>query len=99
MLLIIGTIRLASEKVQEARPIMARMISASRSENGCEEYSYSEDILDAGLIHIKERWLDQAALDRHFASEHIAIWRSTWTTLGIRERNLRVYEVGEPRIT
>jgi quinol monooxygenase YgiN len=97
MLLIVGTIRVASEKLSEARPVMKRMLESSRAEDGCEEYVYAEDLLDAGLIHVKELWRDQAALDRHFASEHLAAWRSTWPGLGITDRNLRVYEVGEGR--
>ncbi|MBB2970505.1 putative quinol monooxygenase [Mesorhizobium sp. RMAD-H1] len=99
MLLIIGTIRLPPENLRAARPVMARMVSASRAEDGCEEYSYAEDVLDPGLVHVKEMWRDQAALDRHFASEHLAEWRAEWPKLGIGERNLRVYEVGHPRAT
>jgi quinol monooxygenase YgiN len=99
MLLIVGTVRLLPEKLEDARPVMARTITASRAEDGCEEYSYAEDVLDAGLIHVKELWRDQAALDRHFVSDHIAAWRSKWSELGIGDRNLRVYEVGEPRRT
>jgi len=99
MLLIVGTIRLPPENLETARPAMARMVAASRAEDGCEEYSYAEDVLDPGLIHVTEMWRDQAALDRHFASEHIAKWRAEWPGLGIGERNLRVYEVGRPRAT
>lgn len=99
MLLIVGTLRLPPRKLGDARPAMAHMISATRAEDGCEEYSYAEDILDAGLIHVKELWRDQTALDRHFASDHIAAWRSAWPALGIRDRNLRVYDVGDPRST
>jgi quinol monooxygenase YgiN len=99
MLLIIGTVRLAPEKLSDARPIMARMISATLAEDGCEEYSYAEDLLDAGLIHVKELWSDQASLDRHFASEHIAAWRATWPQLGIQDRNLSLYDVDQPRKT
>lgn len=96
MILIVGTVRLPAHLLDTARPIMARMIHASRAEAGCVEYSYAEDVLDAGLIHVKERWMNRAALDEHFKSAPIAEWRAAWPSLGIGERNLSLYEVGEP---
>ncbi len=54
-------------------------------------------MLEPGLIHLTERWTDQAALDRHFATPHIGELRAVWPDLGITDRDLRVYEVGEPR--
>lgn len=78
---------------------MKRMAEASRAEDGCVEYAYAEDIFDPGLIHVKEMWIDQASLDRHFASAHIAEWRAAWPSLGIGNRDLRVFDVGEPRQT
>ena len=89
-LLIISTFRLPPDRLAAAaRPVMQRMIDASRAEPGCVAYGYAEDVLDTGLIHVTERRADQAALDRHFASPHIAQWRGTWSSLGI----------GEPRAT
>lgn len=99
MLLIVGTVRLPPENLSRARPIMAQMVAGSRAEDGCIEYAYGEDVLEPGLIHVKEVWRDQPALDRHFQSAHIASWRASWPELGIRDRDLRVYEVGEPRQT
>jgi quinol monooxygenase YgiN len=97
MLLIAGTIRLPSERVSDARFAMKRMVESSRAEDGCNEYCYAEDLFDPGLIHVKEVWRDPLALERHFASDHLAQWRATWPDLGIQDRNLWVYEVGEPR--
>ena len=99
MLVITGTIRLPAERLDEARPAMQRMISASRAEPGCIDYSYAQDVLDAGLIHVTEVWSDRAALDAHFRSPHIADWRASWAALGIGERNLMLYEAGEPKPT
>jgi len=99
MLLIIGTIRLPSSNLDAARPIMKRMVDASRAEEGCIEYVYAEDVLEPGLIHVEERWNGQAELDRHFASKHIAEWRAAWSGLEISDRNLFVYDVDEPRRT
>lgn len=99
MLLIVGTIRLPSSRLSDARPAMRRMVESSRAEDGCEEYSYAEDLFDPGLIRVIEIWRDQVALDRHFASDHIANWRAAWPDLGIRDRSLRLYDAHEPRET
>ena len=95
MLLIVGTIRLAPERLAAARPAMRAMVEASRSEDGCLGYSYAEDVLEPGLIHVAERWRDRAALDRHFATAHLAAWRACWAEYGIGERALTLYEADE----
>lgn len=99
VLLIIGTVRLPSHNMEAARPVMRRMAQASRTEDGCIEYEYAEDVFDPGLIHVKELWRDQQALDAHFKAAHLVERRTAWPELGISERNLRLYEVGEPRPT
>jgi len=98
MILVLGTIRLPLENVEAARPAMTRMIEASRAEMGCQTYTYAEDLLDPGLFHVKELWVDRDALRRHFTSPHIAAWRAAGRDLGVGERRLRVYEIdaGEP---
>ena len=97
MLLIAGTVRIPAEKVADARIAAARMIEATRAEDGCVQYAFAEDVLDPGLIHISEVWRDQAALEKHVASAHMGVWRKAGRDLGIRERNLRIYEVDEGR--
>jgi len=77
---------------------MKRMADASRLEEGCLEYGYAEDVLDRGLIHVKEMWIDQDALDRHFAAAQLAEWRAAWPSLGIGDRD-PASDVGEPRST
>jgi quinol monooxygenase YgiN len=99
VLLIVGTIRLPPANLSAARPVMRRMVETSRAEDGCLDYAYAEDVLDPGLIHVRELWRDQRALDRHFGSEHLGIWRGHWADLGIGARDLRLYEVGRPRLT
>ena len=99
MLLIVGTVRLPSENLDRARPAMLAMAEASRAEVGCLEYGYAEDVFVPGLIHVKELWTDQAALDAHFASAHLQAWRASWPALGLGNRDLQVYEVGAPRAT
>ena len=97
MSLIVGTIRLPPESVAGARAAMARMFATTRAEPGCLEYSYAEDILASGLIHVCERWSDLDALGRHFASNHIASLRTQWREIGIAGRELTAFDVGTGR--
>lgn len=99
MLLIVGTFSIPPESLSSARAAMESMVRSSRAEDGCNAYCYAEDLFVPGLIHVQELWQSQAALDRHFASAHLAAWRFCWAEFGIGNRNLRVYEVDEPRAT
>lgn len=92
MLIITGTFRLAAATLDGARPAMAAMVQASRLEAGCLHYSYGEDVLDPGLIHVTEHWADRASLEAHWAAAHIKAWRAAWAELGIGERELTLFE-------
>lgn len=97
MLLIIGTVRLPPDRLPDAKSTMEAMILASRAEPGCLVYGYAEDVLEPGLIHVKEIWANRAALDDHFASANLAAWRSNWPALGVTARHLALYEIGDPQ--
>jgi quinol monooxygenase YgiN len=90
MIVVEGTIRVPD--VEAAKPVMARMIAASRVEPGCIDYAYSVDILDPTLVRVSERWVDRASLSAHARAEHLFEWRSHWPRLRISERSLRMYE-------
>ena len=93
MILITGTFRIPADALERARPIMEAMIAASRKEDGCLAYTYAPDLIDDTLIHVVERWTTREALDRHFASDHLAEWRAAFPTLGITDRALELFEV------
>jgi len=95
-LLIVGTVRLPPENLAEARKAMCAMIAASRGEDGCLSYAYAADVAEPGLIRVSELWRDRDALARHFAAAHLAAWRAAWPRLGLSDRNLVLYEVGDP---
>jgi len=73
MIIIMGTVRISADRINEARPAMAAMVAASRAEPGCRLYAYAEDLLEPGLIRVSEQWIDQAALSAHFETPHMAV--------------------------
>ncbi len=96
-LIVAGTVRVPPENVDAFRPHMAAMMAASQAEDGCEAYSYAEDVGEPGLMHIFEVWRDQATLEIHFKTPHMATWRAAWPAFGVSDRRLTIYEVASQR--
>jgi quinol monooxygenase YgiN len=95
MILVLGTVKLAPERLPDARAAMERMVTASRAEDGCLYYSYAQDVLQPETIHVIERWRDHSALQAHFATAHMAEWRGIIGQLGLSDRNLKLHEIDE----
>ena len=95
--LIAGTVRMPPESVDRFKPHMEKMLAASRAEDGRLAYSYAVDVEDPGLIRVFEAWRDQAALDAHFKTAHLAEWRAAWPAFGVSDRRLTAYEATAER--
>lgn len=93
MIVLAGSVRLPAENIPAARPVMQRMIDASRAEDGCIGYSFAEDVLEPGFIRIFEVFRDLDALKLHAESAHMQAWRAAWPALGITDRQITRYEV------
>ncbi|HEX5378273.1 MAG TPA: putative quinol monooxygenase [Phenylobacterium sp.] len=96
-LIVAGTVRIPPKNLEGFRPHMLEMLAASRAEDGCLEYSYAEDVAEPGLIRVYEAWRDQAAIEAHFKTPHMAVWRSHWPTYGVSDRRLFAYETASER--
>lgn len=95
--IIAGTVRVPPENLERFKPHMLVMLAASRAEEGCIEYSYAEDVAEPGLIRVYEVWRDQACLDAHFQTPHMATWRGHWPEFGVADRRLFLYEAASAR--
>ena len=96
-LIVAGTVRVPPQNIERFRPHMQAMLDSSRAEDGCLAYSYAVDVADPGLIRVFEAWRDQAALDAHFQTPHMATWRAAWPSFGVSDRKLSLYEVASER--
>lgn len=95
MMLILGSFRVDLARLDEMRPAMEAMIAESRTEPGCIEYSYSEDLIEPGLIRIVQRWRSREALAGHFTAPHRVEICAEWTRLGVRDRSMTLYACAE----
>jgi quinol monooxygenase YgiN len=94
-LILAGTVRVAPDKLEALRPHAVAMMRATREEDGCVAYAFSEDLGEPGLIHVFEIWRDAAALAAHGATAHMQTWRAAAGEAGMSDRRLATYEIAK----
>ncbi|HEX8364325.1 MAG TPA: putative quinol monooxygenase [Allosphingosinicella sp.] len=92
MIIVTGTARFADGEIERLRADFAANIAATRAEEGCEHYAYAVDVSEPNLLHITERWRDEAAIDAHMASPHMAGFMGVLGEAKIEALSVRMYE-------
>jgi len=72
MVVIKGEVRLKAESRDAAVGALPALLAATRAEPGCGAYLFLPDLDDPNLVHVFEEWADEAALEAHMGSAHIA---------------------------
>ena len=72
MLIVLAKAKVGEGAMEAARTVIADMVAASNAESGCIAYAFTQDVLDPSVLHIVEKWQDEAALAAHFATPHMA---------------------------
>ncbi len=72
MLIVLAKAKVGEGAMEPARAAIADMVAASNAEEGCIAYAFTQDVLDPSVLHIVEKWQDEAALAAHFATPHMA---------------------------
>ncbi|MEL6794397.1 MAG: putative quinol monooxygenase, partial [Pseudomonadota bacterium] len=67
----------------------------SNKEDGCIVYKFYSDLMNPRRFRLYEEWRDQAALDAHFASDHMAEFQKQLASFRVLDRNIKKFEVGE----
>ena len=91
MIMIEGWIRMDAADVERLRGAAVTMIEATRKEDGCFEYAFSQDLADPELFRIVERWRDEAALGAHFATPHMAAFQQAMAQATNKGASVKLY--------
>lgn len=98
MILIQGYIKVSPDNVARLKEAAAPLIAATRQEAGCLAYAFAEDIGEPGLIHIAERWADDAALAAHNKAPHLAAFMGAMPTLGVAGVRIARYDASGEKV-
>ncbi|NWG53812.1 MAG: antibiotic biosynthesis monooxygenase [Hydrogenophilaceae bacterium] len=98
MIVIQGSVRISPDKMDQVREAARAMIAATRAEDGCIAYTFAEDVLEPGLIHIIERWRDQAAITAHGKTPHMAAFGAALAAIKPHGLKVCAYDAAEERV-
>ena len=95
MIVVNARVEADPDTIRALTPAIAAMEQASRAEAGCEDYTFSVELNDPGVVRITERWADMAALAAHFATPHMVTFGAAMQAHPPRGIEARCYEVKE----
>jgi len=95
MIVVSGTIDLDPANADAAVTAFTTVAEATLAEEGCSTYGFWADPAQPGRYRVFEEWADQAALDAHFATPHLAAFLGGIGTLGVTGTDISKYQVGD----
>ncbi|VAW02227.1 hypothetical protein MNBD_ALPHA06-1357 [hydrothermal vent metagenome] len=87
----------SSEEIERMQADGIKMVEATREETGCIEYGFALDMLNPCRMRIYETWADQAALDAHMASPHMAVFNGVIASAKLAGASVLAYPASEPK--
>lgn len=97
MLIVLADARFDPAQADDVAAIARPMIEASRTEAGCAGYDYAFDMLEPGLMRVREWWKDEQALKDHFATPHMAVFLKALRGLKPKSVAIKCHELGPER--
>ena len=95
MIVIIASIETSAADIAVMKDAIAAMETASRAEEGCEDYTFCVELSNPNQLRITERWRDEAALKAHFATPHMAEFNQVMAKSPPKNVNLGCFEATE----
>jgi len=88
--IVISTLRLRAERADEARKVIASVVSQTHEDTGCLTYAAHEDAADPLTMVLVEKWASQQAIDEHSQAPFLAEAMSRVGELLTAEPEIRV---------
>ena len=93
MLIVAGTIKIDPAKRAGLEAAFEKMRAATLKEQGCIAYQIYIDRTDPGTLLLFEKWENEAALNAHFATPHMAEFGKALGGADIVSADVKRYDV------
>lgn len=95
MLIVLAKATVPEGALDAARDAISTMVAASRTEEGCIDYTFTTDVLDPASLHIVEKWRDADALAFHFTTPHMAAFQAAIAGTGVQVTEALKFETDD----
>lgn len=92
MIIVMGHAQLAPREIERLQDAITAQLAATNAEEGCLHYSFARDVTNPDRLIVSERWRDQAAIDAHFASSHMAAFNAALASAKVLGLSIKAYE-------
>ena len=91
-MIVAGTVKMKPGDIAKVKDAAIEMMTATRAEDGCIEYEFSEVIGEPGTMRIFEKWESWDHLRAHFEAAHMAVWLEAMKAVSVTDRGISVYD-------
>lgn len=81
------------ENIQEIYEILQNHVDTTRSEEGCEEFTFAVDINNPNILKATEVWTNMQALENHFKTENYKNFNSIMEKYPPKNIIVNTYEI------
>ena len=95
MIVVNAVIESTAEDIAALKDAIGTMEAASRAEDGCEDYTFSVELNNPGVLRITEKWNSVEDLKAHFGEPHMATFQAAMADHAPASLDVKFYEVKE----
>src|SRR5436853_2259763 len=97
MILVLGTVEVQADRVEDALRISQEHVLRSRGEPGCISHAVHRDTENPLRLVFVEQWSDQAALAQHFRVPASRLFVKELAVLATQPPTMSIYEAQQLR--
>jgi quinol monooxygenase YgiN len=95
MIIVLVEVELSEALPEDLKGSLQKMETASRAEDGCADYVFSQELSNPMKLRIMEKWDSMDALVEHFATPHMAEFQQTVVAHTPKNLDVKVFELGQ----
>jgi quinol monooxygenase YgiN len=94
VLLVTGFMRLRGADIARMQGPISRQAAAVREFHGCEHYAFGNDLLEADVLRVSERWRSRTAQSAHLIGDHMVDFNIAMRAASVVGTEVESYEDG-----